>query len=174
MKHHAHMQFQIESYSNMVDSLTLFFPRPSGHAVLPEVGQALYCTTVCSHLFLTGYTKLVERAGSILQMNESLDVSLIFLTCFYSLTDERIQTTETFDKFMEVSNDLQSVQMLHSLGLRYFSPTELLRISDLVPLHSQYSFNWPKGVSTKTKYRLIGNSVNVTVVKELLQYLFYE
>jgi tRNA (cytosine38-C5)-methyltransferase len=31
---------------------------------------------------------------------------------------------------------------------------------------------WPEGVSRKSKYRLIGNSVNVQVVTELINFLF--
>jgi tRNA (cytosine38-C5)-methyltransferase len=30
---------------------------------------------------------------------------------------------------------------------------------------------WPEGLSNKVKYRLLGNSVNVAVVAELLRYL---
>jgi tRNA (cytosine38-C5)-methyltransferase len=34
------------------------------------------------------------------------------------------------------------------------------------------SFNWPAGITTKSKYRFIGNSVNTHVVAELIDYLF--
>lgn len=33
-------------------------------------------------------------------------------------------------------------------------------------------FVWPKGISAKSKYRLIGNSVNVLVVSHLIDFLF--
>ncbi|SJL05409.1 related to tRNA (cytosine(38)-C(5))-methyltransferase [Armillaria ostoyae] len=84
--------------------------------------------------FTSGYTHLVERAGSILQMNEEFD------------------TTKTFDEFLPTAD----LAILRPLRLRYFTPNELLRIFDFDPL----LFQWPDNVSRKTKYRLIGNSVN--------------
>ncbi|KAJ7232850.1 S-adenosyl-L-methionine-dependent methyltransferase [Mycena haematopus] len=112
--------------------------------------------------FTRGYTQLVERAGSILQENEVEDVSHNNdLRCVSSKTDA-----------------LDSVRTLHILRLRYFSPEELLRLFCFTPV--PYSspdgptFIWPETISRKTKYRLIGNSVNVKVVQELIEYLFEE
>ncbi|KAF8159427.1 S-adenosyl-L-methionine-dependent methyltransferase [Crassisporium funariophilum] len=109
--------------------------------------------------FTRGYTQLVERAGSILQMNEELD------------------TTTTFDNFLKAQSDgnVDAVKILHPLGLRYFSPSELLRIFAFdVPQASSpnSTFIWPPTLSTKSKYKLIGNSVNVKVVQALIEYLF--
>ncbi|KAI5991289.1 S-adenosyl-L-methionine-dependent methyltransferase [Pisolithus orientalis] len=55
---------------------------------------------------------LVERAGSILQMNEQLN------------------TTRVFDGFLAAqrNGDAQAVQLLGCLRLRYFTPDELLRL----------------------------------------------
>ncbi|KAI0327239.1 S-adenosyl-L-methionine-dependent methyltransferase [Cubamyces sp. BRFM 1775] len=110
--------------------------------------------------FTRGYTKLVERAGSVLQMNEELD------------------TTKTFDAFLDeqqAGND-DAVRLLRPLRLRYFSPTELLCIFAFLPPATcgvpERAFVWPEDVSTKTKYKLIGNSVNVRVVTELVNYLY--
>lgn len=44
----------------------------------------------------SSYTQLVGRAGSILQTNDTLD------------------TTETYDKFLQAPSDLRSIQILHS------------------------------------------------------------
>ncbi|KAG6373086.1 S-adenosyl-L-methionine-dependent methyltransferase [Boletus reticuloceps] len=98
--------------------------------------------------FTRGYTRLVERAGSILQMNEDLD------------------TTQVFDQFLSAraNGDENAVRILDPLRLRYFTPAELLRIFHLSDTDtSSIKFTWPPGVSTKSKYRLIGNSVNVEV-----------
>lgn len=108
--------------------------------------------------FTRGYTHLVERAGSILQLNEQLD------------------TTQVFDEFLaaQASNDEDAVRMLDRLGLRYFTPSELLRLFHFVdPFEPDHSFDfvWPPSVSLKSKYRLIGNSVNVEVVRRLIDYL---
>jgi len=104
--------------------------------------------------FTRGYTRMVERTGSILQENELLD------------------TKETFDRFLEAQagGDLNPTAILAPLRLRYFSPEELLRFfgfgTGIRPL------TWPAEVTAKSKYRLIGNSVNVHVVAELVDYLF--
>jgi hypothetical protein len=65
------------------------------------------------------------------------------------------------------------VEILRLLRLRYFSPEELLQLFCFEKVGSGSTFRWPEGVSTKTKYRLIGNSVNVFVVSALIQYLCY-
>ncbi|KAJ6519200.1 S-adenosyl-L-methionine-dependent methyltransferase [Mycena sanguinolenta] len=116
--------------------------------------------------FTRGYTQLVERAGSILQMNEDQD------------------TTTVFDIFLQeqssstAGDTLDSVRTLDTLRLRYFTPEELLRLFSFAPIpcssSDEPSFTWPENVSRKTKYRLIGNSVNVKVVQELIRYLFEE
>ncbi|KAJ7760338.1 S-adenosyl-L-methionine-dependent methyltransferase [Mycena olivaceomarginata] len=113
--------------------------------------------------FTRGYTQLVERTGSILQMNEDQD------------------TTTVFDVFLQKqlsptsADALDAVRTLNILRLRYFSPEELLRLFAFAPLHdSSPAFVWPDSISRKTKYRLIGNSVNVKVVQELIGYLFEE
>ncbi|OSD05632.1 S-adenosyl-L-methionine-dependent methyltransferase [Trametes coccinea BRFM310] len=110
--------------------------------------------------FTRGYTKLVERAGSVLQMNEDLD------------------TTTTFDTFLAAqrAGDEGAVRLLRPLRLRYFSPMELLRLFAFLPPSSAddtgQGFIWPEDISTKTRYKLIGNSVNVRVVTELINYMF--
>lgn len=68
-----------------------------------------------------------------------------------------------FDEFLGAHD----IQILHPLRLRYFTPSELLRIFAF----DEPNFVWPATVSTKTKYRLIGNSVNVRVVQALVTYL---
>ncbi|KAA1475439.1 S-adenosyl-L-methionine-dependent methyltransferase [Dentipellis sp. KUC8613] len=102
--------------------------------------------------FTRGYTQLVERAGSILQENEELD------------------TTATFDAFLQAQKTgaPDALAVLRPLRLRYFSPSELLRLF----CFDAEAFRWPGGVSTKSKYRLIGNSVNVRVVSALIEYLY--
>ncbi|KAF5316231.1 hypothetical protein D9619_006256 [Psilocybe cf. subviscida] len=111
--------------------------------------------------FTRGYTQLVERAGSILQENEELD------------------TTEIFDHFLasQAAGDPDAVKLLHPLKLRYFSPPELLRIFAFDPIEDPTktgALAWPKTTSRKSKYKFIGNSINVEVVQKLIRYLFLE
>lgn len=89
------------------------------------------------------------------------------------------QTTPTFDNFLaeQSAGRDRAVEILHPLRLRYFSPSELLRIFAFEPANmptSEFTFKWPQSTSTKSKYKLIGNSVNVRVVEELIRYLFQE
>jgi len=117
--------------------------------------------------FTRGYHHLVERAGSILQEEEDLDVSLpLFLIIRRSSVP---QTTKVFNEFLaaQAGGNSDALDILRPLRLRYFTPTELLRIFAF----DEASFIWPVTISTKTKYRLIGNSVNVRVVRELITYL---
>ncbi|KAJ3922665.1 S-adenosyl-L-methionine-dependent methyltransferase [Lentinula edodes] len=95
--------------------------------------------------FTRGYTHLVERSGSIIQMNPELNAT-------------------------QASGQQDAVSILHPLRLRYFTPSELLRIFHFNLPSSP--FFWPESISTKTKYRLIGNSVNVHVVTELINFLY--
>lgn len=59
------------------------------------------------------------------------------------------------------------IQPLRELKLRFFTPKEILA---LMSFPKDYSF--PETVSTKQCYRLLGNSVNVRVISELLKILF--
>jgi len=111
--------------------------------------------------FTRGYSKMAERSGSVLQLNEDLD------------------TTSVFDRFLaaHAAGQEDAVRILDPLRLRYFSPTELLRVFEFLPVTEvagaeQPGFRWPEDLSTKAQYRLIGNSVNVRVVKEVIGYLF--
>lgn len=113
--------------------------------------------------FTRGYTQLVQGSGSILQMNEALD------------------TTAVFNQFLATRPESQdAVRILDSLQLRYFSPSELLRIFGFNPRGTDSAepsnFRWPdtKLVSIRSRYKLIGNSVNVTLVQALIEYLFSE
>ena len=85
-----------------------------------------------------------------------------------------MQTAETFDDFLarQRAGEEGAVRLLEPLRLRYFSPTELLRLFAFLPPKHNVDFVWPEEISTKTKYKLIGNSVNVRVVRELIDYLF--
>lgn len=85
------------------------------------------------------------------------------------------QTSSVFNNFLEAQKYgvPDAVKVLYPLQLRYFSPSELLRLFCFDPPLSEggSKFKWPDTTSTKTKYKLIGNSVNVEVVRHLLNYL---
>jgi tRNA (cytosine38-C5)-methyltransferase len=127
---------------------------------------------------------MAERSGSILQMNDKLNVRRKPHYDFINLIlfSPRSQTTTVFNEFLasKASGNANAVRILDPLRLRYFSPTELLRLLCFLPSAEEKTttskelntFTWPESVSTKTKFRLLGNSVNVEVVSSLIDYLF--
>lgn len=75
------MQSQIVFLKSGANFLTLYSLLLGEAVVLLEVVFLFDATNYITYsiLILSGYTQLVERAGSILQMNEALDVRLKFL-----------------------------------------------------------------------------------------------
>ncbi|KAJ7151682.1 S-adenosyl-L-methionine-dependent methyltransferase [Mycena filopes] len=94
-------------------------PEPvEGYEILDRVllkwGRLFDIVLPSSHrtcCFTRGYTQLVERSGSILQMNE-----------------DDVFTTSGFDTFLRAHSTDGAVRTLDTLRLRYFSPGELLRL----------------------------------------------
>lgn len=79
---------------------------------------------------------------------------------------------ETVEKCYKKANTFEVgsqefVETLKDLKLRFFTPKEVL---SLMAFPKYYKF--PENVSTKQCYRLLGNSVNVKVISELLKLLF--
>ena len=56
---------------------------------------------------------------------------------------------------------------INSLRLRYFTPSELLRLFGF----PNSKFDFPSNLSTRKSYELIGNSLNVDVVSHLIQFM---
>ncbi|EIM91925.1 S-adenosyl-L-methionine-dependent methyltransferase [Stereum hirsutum FP-91666 SS1] len=130
-------------------------------------------------LKISRYTQLVERAGSILQENESLDTTATFdIFLKDQRQDDAYGGNDGAD--VRVGERSNGVEVLNPLQLRYFSPSELLRLFCFERVandteektEEEKGFVWPEGISTKSKYRLIGNSVNVLVVSRLIDFLF--
>jgi tRNA (cytosine38-C5)-methyltransferase len=118
-------------------------------------------------------------------MNQTLDVRLYCHLRFSTQHLFSCQTATVFDAFAQAQSagDAEAERILDHLQLRYFSPSELLRLfyfdasledSHISHLQLEQPFLWPGDISTKTKYRLIGNSVNVKVVTALIDFLFDE
>lgn len=61
-----------------------------------------------------------------------------------------------------------SIDLIKSLQLRYFTPSEVTRLM----CFPESEFSFPDKISYKSRYRLLGNSVNVLVVSELIKLLF--
>nr|CAG4634943.1 EOG090X0A4V [Alona affinis] len=120
--------------------------------LVPERTLSKYCRIMdirqkcdtSSCCFTKAYSHYAEGTGSVLQSNEH----------------ETVQ--ERFSRF-ETTHDICE---LVPLGLRYFTPREVANLMEFPD-----SFNFPPSVSLKTRYRLLGNSLNVLVVSNLLNIL---
>nr|CAG4651175.1 EOG090X0A4V [Simocephalus serrulatus]SVE94384.1 EOG090X0A4V [Simocephalus serrulatus] len=94
--------------------------------------------------FTKAYTHYAEGTGSVLQHND----------------EEKFH-----EKFAEYERDGE-ISQLKPLKLRYFTPRE---IANLMGFPNQFDF--PLSTSLKTRYRLLGNSLNVFVVSSLFKIL---
>lgn len=100
--------------------------------------------------FTKAYTHYVEGTGSV-YTNASEDQ---VKKCY--------KTANTFDVGSE-----SFIDTLKELKLRFFTPNEVLSL-----MCFPKSYRFPKNITTKQCYRLLGNSVNVKVISELLKILF--
>lgn len=75
---------------------------------------------------------------------------------------------QTLHLDLEYSPDDRVV--LPTLGLRFFTPTEIALLHDF-PIESE-EFSFPASVNDSQKYRLLGNSMNIRVVAMMFKILF--
>lgn len=112
------------------------------HANIMDI---VYSDSKGSTCFTKAYTRYIEGTGSVYSHKSREEVDVIF-------------------KNNEDENFLNNVKQLQ---LRFFTPKEVARL-----MCFPESFDYPEDVTEKQKYRLLGNSLNVFVVKKLLQILF--
>lgn len=98
--------------------------------------------------FTKAYGHYAEGTGSVLKMID-------------------IDDTEIFNKYRDLSDEKQKFELLSVLKLRYFTPRE---VANLHGFPTEFCF--PPSISVKQQYRLLGNSLNVHVVSELMNCLF--
>lgn len=99
--------------------------------------------------FTKGYGHYAEGTGSV----------------YCPFTDEIIRL-----KYHEVGNNEndsgKQMQILSDLKLRFFSPKEICQL-----MCFPEDFHFPKHITDKQKYRLLGNSINIHVVSRLINLL---
>ncbi|XP_078366241.1 tRNA (cytosine(38)-C(5))-methyltransferase-like isoform X2 [Oculina patagonica] len=98
--------------------------------------------------FTKAYGHYAEGTGSVLKMAD-------------------IDDTQIFSRYKDLTDDKHKSELLSVLKLRYFTPRE---VANLHGFPSEFCF--PPSLSVKQQYRLLGNSLNVHVVSELLNCLF--
>ena len=115
------------------------------HAKVLDVVRSDSLVSCC---FTSGYHRYCEGTGSVLQTQG---------------------TEEDFHEAYRAFSDTSDVEHLKKLQLRYFTPAEIARI-----LGFPSSFTFPDSVTLKQKYKVLGNSLNVTVVSLLICHLLRE
>lgn len=108
--------------------------------------------SVSSNCFTKAYTRYTEGTGSVFCPISEDKASEILKKA------KELESTNESEKFLECVTEL---------NLRYFSPKEVSRLMSFPE-----NFDFPKETGRNKKYRLLGNSLNVKVVAELIKLLF--
>lgn len=122
------------------------------------VMDIIHPTQSRSMCFTKGYTHYTEGTGS----------------AFTPLTEEQshniFEAVKEIDMNPENENSEETKQrrleLLRQVKLRYFTPREVSRLMSFPE-----DFDFPAETTNRQKYRLLGNSINVRVVGELLKLL---
>lgn len=106
------------------------------------------CDSFTTNCFTKSYSRFIEGTGSL----------------YFDRTREKLN-----EKIAEIERNDMNVNLKEALNLRFFSPRE---IAKLMSFPSDFKF--PETITKKTAYKLIGNSINVKVVTELIKLLCEE
>ena len=124
--------------------------------------------------FTRGYSHYAVGTGSVLQHAAAATTRGDMDRAFVEYLNVRDQEREEAKvKARALSSDQRvcvapGAAALHRLQLRYFSPREMANLLCFPP-----RFSFPAGTSLKQRYRLLGNSINVSLVSMLMAYLFH-
>ncbi|XP_055682731.1 tRNA (cytosine(38)-C(5))-methyltransferase [Lutzomyia longipalpis] len=106
-------------------------------------------TSKNSMCFTKAYTHLLRGTGSV----------------FCPKTDEEVRNTfECLSKLPPEREEYK--KLLESLEMRFFTPNEVAELMGF-----KGGIKWPDNVSNRQKYKLLGNSLNVSVVQVLINLL---
>ncbi|KAJ6638786.1 tRNA (cytosine(38)-C(5))-methyltransferase [Pseudolycoriella hygida] len=144
---------QIQQISDFVFSSTDEISAHIPEKVLKKYFRVLditYPDSINSMCFTKAYTHYAEGTGSV----------------FCPLGKEAVD--KCCCHLQLVTDDNQSIELIKTLQLRYFTPREVANLM-CFPVEE---FSFPERISTKSRYRLLGNSINVLVVSELIKILF--
>lgn len=100
-----------------------------------------------STCFTKGYGHYVEGTGSVLQTAKDVEIDSAF-------------------KALETLPEEEKLATLSSLKLRYFTPREIANLHGF-----PQKFDFPDKVTVRQRYRLLGNSLNVHIVAQLISLL---
>jgi tRNA (cytosine38-C5)-methyltransferase len=100
--------------------------------------------------FTKAYSHYIEGTGSVFTEADKETV----VACYEKANNAEVGSEEF-------------VETLKTLRLRFFTPKEILLLM-CFPIN----YHFPDAITTKQCYRLLGNSVNVRVISEILKLLF--
>lgn len=75
--------------------------------------------------------------------------------------------TELQKRIFEIEQSNDNLELKKTLKLRFFTSKEVARLMSFPS-----SFTFPDSVNEKQRYKLLGNSINVAVVGELIKLMY--
>ncbi|XP_029095347.1 tRNA (cytosine(38)-C(5))-methyltransferase isoform X3 [Monodon monoceros] len=129
-----------------IDMNSYFLPPKSllRYALLLDIVKPTSRRSTC---FTKGYGRYLEGTGSVLQTTEDVQIENIYKSLTNLSQEEKITR-------------------LLMLQLRFFTPKEIANLLGFPP-----EFGFPEKTTVKQRYRLLGNSLNVHVVAQLIKIL---
>lgn len=121
-----------------------------GDKILHRHGMVLdicYEMSRKSCCFTKAYGRYVEGTGSVFCGKSEEKLNEIYGACFGATEEEHLEK-------------------MRSLRLRFFTPREVCRL-----MCFPETFTFPNDISNKQKYMLLGNSINIKIVAELIKIL---
>lgn len=106
------------------------------------------------------YSHFLKGSGSVLATDQSHLIPTI------------LARFPAGEKPKESGNEEELLEFLGQLKLRFLSPGEVATLHSF-PI-SQSLFSFPETVSLRQRYQLLGNSLSVAVVADLLSYLLHD
>ncbi|KAK2575123.1 hypothetical protein KPH14_008844 [Odynerus spinipes] len=137
--------YKLQNILENCDEALYLIPRNvlQKRATLLDIRTAESCGSCC---FTKAYGHYIEGTGSV----------------YCPLSEKEVQKTlAKISEYEKYSDD--QLQLYLSLKLRYFTPKEVSRL-----MCFPEDFTFSNSTTTKQKYRLLGNSINVAVVSKLI------
>ena len=118
------------------------------HAEVLDIVQGDSTGSCC---FTKAYGKYAKGTGSVIQQSGNLE--------------------EVFEKVRKAEKSSERLEILEALSLRYFSPTE---VANLLGFPKAFTFPPKVAENPRNCFRLLGNSLNVSVVALLTSVLLQD
>ncbi|TDG45405.1 hypothetical protein AWZ03_008171 [Drosophila navojoa] len=127
----------------------------SKRVLVMDIIHPSQCRSMC---FTKGYTHYTEGTGSVFTPLSEAESHRIFEAVKQIDMDPNSKDSEEAQQ--------RRLELLRQVKLRYFTPREVARLMSFPE-----EFEFPTETTNRQKYRLLGNSINVCVVGELLKLL---